>query len=137
MSTTNDLDKAMRICAIYRLKGHTGIEFLIIDTTGAEWDQVKMYDVKKLLKCLNLPILGTKTYLEKDFLVENEVPSSCVVRKSLSDFKSQCSKEQRCRMDYWFEQMGKVIGRKRKRRADAQHSEKKHTRTYKLRKVDH
>lgn len=115
MSTTDDIDKAMRICAMYWRTHRTGIEILTIDTTGADWDEVRMFDVQELLKCLDLPILGKNKYFENEFLIENEIPASAVVRKSLSDFKSQCSEKHRGRMEHWLERLENASGNKRER----------------------
>ncbi|KAJ4412954.1 hypothetical protein N0V82_008637 [Gnomoniopsis sp. IMI 355080] len=91
MSATSSLGKARRIAAMYKHMGFTGIEMLYINTNGADWEGTFVFDVQRLLECFKLPILSRNSFLEEEYLIQDEIPPSRVVRASLYNIRSQCS----------------------------------------------
>ncbi|KAK7731557.1 hypothetical protein SLS53_008721 [Cytospora paraplurivora] len=82
MSSTNDFDKAIRICACYEVRGMSGIEILKVDTTGEGWSvETPIWNVRELLYLFNLRILQRRGYLKNEFLIENYIPLSQVTQR--------------------------------------------------------
>lgn len=123
---------------MYDQMGFTGIELLVINTTGQAWQDTFVFKVQSLINCFQLPILARNSNFKNEYLIQDEIPRSRVVRTSLYNVKSQCSEDQ-----WWtaWSDAEKIIqmnrGRKRK---DADQgvqtvSRKRQMRTFKYRKV--
>lgn len=91
MSATPSLNKARRIAAMYDQLNFTGIEVLIINTTGSAWEDTFVFKVQTLIKCFKLPILARNSCLENEYLIRDKIPPSRVVRASLYNIRSQCA----------------------------------------------
>ncbi|KAM7190309.1 hypothetical protein V8F33_009549, partial [Rhypophila sp. PSN 637] len=79
MSVTNNLGKAVGICAYYYAWRMRGIRILKIKTSGPGWKHwdMKMWDVKDLVERLGLT---QHEYFASEWLIENEVPEQAVVQ---------------------------------------------------------
>lgn len=140
LSTTNCQDKLIRLCAKYQQWGFTGIEVLVIDTTSdaKKWDNTRVYDVQRLLAALQLKVLQKNSYLENEYLIEHEIPPSCVTRLTLDAFCAQLPE------DTWDEAVEKAQNSISKKRSAEKNPEsleerikRRQNRTLKFQKVEH
>lgn len=120
MSATSDLDRARFVGAIYQEIGFTGIQVLVIHTTRPEWKNTKLFHVQTLLKRYDLRILNRKTYFENEYLIQDKIPESGIVRVPFDSMFSQCGyqRQRRYRLaaEAWFKN-NRGLKRKRERKA--------------------
>lgn len=138
MSATSSLDKARRVAAMYDQMGFTGVELLVINTTGQAWQDTFVFKVRSLIRRFQLPILAKNSHFKNEYLIQDEIPRNRVVRTSLYNVKSQCSEDQW--WTAWSEAENLIrMNRGRKRKSADEGPEvvprKKQSRTFKYRKV--
>ncbi|KAJ4386516.1 hypothetical protein N0V93_009413 [Gnomoniopsis smithogilvyi] len=141
MSTTPNIQKARRIAAMYDQMGFTGIELLIINTSGPAWEGTFVFDVQSLIKCFDLSILAKNSYLKEDYVIQDEIPPSRVIRAPLANVKSQCSKHHWKTASHDAKKLIQQKGSKKRKHEEENEgpaelpSRKRQIRTHKYRKV--
>lgn len=123
---------------MYDQMGFTGVELLVINTTGQAWQDTFLFNVCSLIECFQLPILARNSTFANEYLIQDEIPRSRVVRTSLYSLKSQCSKYQWLNAWYDAEKLIQINrGRKRKYADEGAGTvpRKRQMRTFRYRKV--
>lgn len=80
MSTTSDLNKTVRVAAIYQAKGFRDVRILAIDPWHPSWDYKKsrIWFLESLVDALNIAFLP---YFVNEYLIENEIPEDSIVER--------------------------------------------------------
>lgn len=123
---------------MYDQMGFMGVELLVINTTGQAWQDTCTFKVRSLIRRFKLPILANNSSFKNEYLIQDEIPRSRVVRTSLYNLKSQCSDEQWCAAWNDAEKLLRMNrGRKRKSADEGAETvpRKRQSRTFKYRKV--
>lgn len=94
MSTTTDSAKAANIADLYEREGFGNIEVLVIKVDQSEWrSQSTMWNVRETAAKLGLNGVLKKAYHQREYLIEDYIPASCVTRVQWKDMKADIKAE--------------------------------------------
>lgn len=96
MSTTTSCAKAATVAAWYERNGFSNVEVLVIKVDESKWPtRSKIWHVGRIAARLDLPKRLNSADYDREYLIENFIPESCVTRFRWEEMKADIKAETR------------------------------------------
>jgi len=92
LSVTSDLNKAVRLCRMFKAQHRTDVQLLMVDTQKPGWEHntQRLWDLKELVRTFGLE---WKPYYSDEYLIEQSIPWESLLFRMDWDEKAEANYE--------------------------------------------